>query len=198
MEAPPDFENMPNDEVFREIFSTWKAVDDVFRKYFAKEAGLEEVEEKLNAHTAIIPEFINEYLKTTEDEPEIAIVKLHQILIPLHQEPFRACIQANGLAGDVFKLLTAKEVVERGKKLVKIVQDHEEQGQRVDIPGSMQAELNTLLASNTTALLSIPVKRYEREHRIEIVKSHALDIGKTAAGVFVGLSAFALLKRLEK
>lgn len=196
-----DFEGMPLSEQYEKVVTTWHAFSDTVGRYFENEAEPQVVADSLAAHLTSLPAFIESYLADGNERDQEALTAINATLLHLHQETIEHCIEAYNLDKSSFSFIDDEQCEHFVEAFIENIQEIEEQSDAlVDIPGSIYQGLRDVLLTNTTTLLNLVDYEYEVEETTEKVslKNHAIDVGKTALGVFVGMSAYALAKHLSR
>lgn len=205
-----DFEGMPLSERYENVMNTWHAFSDTVGEYFAKEASPQTIADSLTAHLTSLSAFIKIYLEGDHEQDQEAIATVSTTILHLHQETFEHYVKAYNLDRTDFSFVDDEQREDFVETFIEQVQEIEAEGDiQIDVPKSMYYTLSDALLTNVTTLLNQAGYEYELEEGTEEVeelsenekpsfKSHAIDIGKTALGVFVGISAYALAQKKLK
>ncbi len=200
-----DFEGMPLSERYEVVINTWHAFSDTIGEYFAKETDSQTVADNLTAHLTSLSAFIKIYLEGDHEQDQEAIATVSTTILHLHQETFERYVKAYNLDRTDFSFVDDEQREDFVETFIEKVQEIEAEGDiQIDVPKSMYYTLSDALLTNVTTLLNQADYEYEIEEEKDdpsekpSLKSHAVDIGKIAVGVFVGISAYALAQKKRK
>lgn len=204
METVRGSEDQPLGDSYERVLLTWHAFEDTLDNYFAGKVKPEEVGEHLGNHLVTLLPFIEAFLEG-QDERDIEVVStLMRIVLTLHQRPIRECIKVNNFDEDKFSLIEDGDIENTAEDYLEFLEQVEdeytlEEDSKVNIPRNIYENFKDMLTLNTTALLYKADEEYiKKQERLFRIRNHAIDIGKTAAGVLIGLSAYNLIQRKGK
>ena len=188
--------DMPMNESYDRVAVSWNSLTDELERYLTLPTDPQAIGQSVGEHSVALGNFINVYFEIEEPSQE-NIASLGTALITLHGDTLTSVIKKHGLEhvynSPIFHLLDADDVHDYTDQLLS-----DPEGD-IDIENSLHATISSYLTGNLTVMLNYcQMIQPEKHDKINTLKDQAVGVGRTALGVFLGLSVFAFTQKFGK
>lgn len=197
-----NFEDIPLYKSYREVLESWQSVEQCFDDYFENNAQTVAVMDCVVDHVNTLPNFIDEYLETSEESEEDACATLKQNFISMHQTLFQAYIDEYDLSDGEYIFLTDNAVLADSKEFFEQVCTLEtENDEPIGIVRSINIVVGYLVLGNARSILETheahkeEIQKHEVQSRKDSLKAHATDVAKFALGTIIGGTVLHILQK---